>query len=92
MLRCHNFGSCMHRKDPPPPPSSSCQDLAVPTGFFIIVYFMTGLRVNAGAFFGIYGTCILAMFVAQVGRPQEPGIGTAVAHCGTTPLFTQSTR
>ena len=34
--------------------------------FIIIVYFMGGLRYNAGAFFGLYGTCILCMLVAQV--------------------------
>jgi hypothetical protein len=36
-------------------------------GFFIIVYFMGGLRYNAGAFFGSYGTMLLTMLVAQVG-------------------------
>jgi len=40
-------------------------DMSIPTGFIIIVYFMAGLRYNAGAFFGIYGTLLLSMFVAQ---------------------------
>ena len=40
-------------------------DLSIPTGFIIIVYFMAGLRYNAAAFFGIYGTLLLSMFVAQ---------------------------
>ncbi|KAL4542047.1 hypothetical protein Ndes2437B_g06366 [Nannochloris sp. 'desiccata'] len=40
-------------------------DLTIPTGFIIIVYFMAGLRYNALAFFGMYGTLLLSMFVAQ---------------------------
>lgn len=40
-------------------------DLSIPTGFIIIVYFMAGLRYSAAAFFGIYGTLLLSMFVAQ---------------------------
>ena len=40
-------------------------DLTIPTGFIIIVYFMVGLRYNALAFFGMYGTLLLSMFVAQ---------------------------
>lgn len=40
-------------------------DLSIPTGFIIIVYFMAGLRYDAGAFFGIYGTLLLTMLVAQ---------------------------
>eukprot|EP00887_Chlorella_sp_A99_P001388 scaffold8.g1388.t1 len=31
-------------------------DLLVPSVFFTVVYFMGGLRYNAGAFFGIFGT------------------------------------
>jgi ABC-type multidrug transport system ATPase subunit len=40
-------------------------DLTIPTGFIIIVYFMVGLRYNAAAFFAMYGTLLLSMFVAQ---------------------------
>ncbi|WPT14308.1 ABC transporter G family member 9 [Picochlorum sp. SENEW3] len=40
-------------------------DMSTPTAFVIIVYFMAGLRYSAGAFFGIYGTLLLTMFVAQ---------------------------
>ncbi|KAL4457859.1 hypothetical protein ABPG75_012724 [Micractinium tetrahymenae] len=38
---------------------------ALPTGFIIIVYFMAGMRYNAAAFFGVYGTCLLSILVAQ---------------------------
>ncbi len=44
-----------------------------PQGFFIIVYFMGGLRYNAGAFFGSYGTMLLTMLVAQVGSSVVAG-------------------
>lgn len=40
-------------------------DMTIPSGFIIIVYFMAGLRYNAAAFFGVYGTLLLSMFVAQ---------------------------
>lgn len=40
-------------------------DMSIPSMFIIIVYFMAGLRYTAGAFFGIYGTILLTMFVAQ---------------------------
>lgn len=40
-------------------------DMSIPTVFIIIVYFMVGLRLTAGAFFGIYGTLLLSLFVAQ---------------------------
>ncbi|KAL4424963.1 hypothetical protein ABPG77_002848 [Micractinium sp. CCAP 211/92] len=38
---------------------------ALPTFFIIIVYFMAGMRYNAAAFFGVYGTCLLSILVAQ---------------------------
>lgn len=40
-------------------------DMSIPSMFIVIVYFMAGLRYTAGAFFGIYGTILLTMFVAQ---------------------------
>ena len=40
-------------------------DLSLPTLFFIIVYWMGGLRANAAAFFAMYGTVILSVLVAQ---------------------------
>lgn len=40
-------------------------DMSIPSLFIIIVYFMVGLRYTAAAFFGIYGTLLLTMFVAQ---------------------------
>lgn len=40
-------------------------DMSIPSMFIIIVYFMAGLRYSVGAFFGIYGTILLTMFVAQ---------------------------
>lgn len=40
-------------------------DMSLPTAFIIIVYFMAGLRYTAAAFWGVYGTLLLAMFVAQ---------------------------
>ena len=43
-------------------------DFTLPTAFFLIVYFMGGLRYNAAAFFGMYGVTLLTMLVAQVWR------------------------
>lgn len=40
-------------------------ELSIPTGFFIVVYFMGGLQYSAAAFFATYGTVILSMLVAQ---------------------------
>lgn len=40
-------------------------DFTLPTAFFLIVYFMGGLRYNAAAFFGMYGVTLLTMLVAQ---------------------------
>ena len=40
-------------------------DLSIPSAFIIIIYFTSHLRYSAAAFFGIYGTLLLSMFVAQ---------------------------
>lgn len=40
-------------------------DLSLPTLYIIIVYFMSGLRYSASAFFSNYFTVILVMLVAQ---------------------------
>jgi ABC-type multidrug transport system permease subunit len=40
-------------------------DFALPALFLVVVYFMGGLRYSVAAFFGNFGTVILAMFVAQ---------------------------
>ncbi|KAI3436788.1 hypothetical protein D9Q98_006199 [Chlorella vulgaris] len=40
-------------------------DFTLPTAFFLVVYMMGGLRYNAAAFFGMYGTMLLTMLVAQ---------------------------